>query len=260
MTKKGLDEIYNLIGENTPKKVSKNNSSKYSTSEIKKILGSGWEGYNKLNNEEDRLNFLLHHMYDLSHHDKKHYGYQDSNRPTYNLLVSANDLIERLEGIKKWKKFNKPSEGELKRLKFFNSKKYSEKKNEITEYENFLANHPKAIEMSDNQIRKYEQALSKRIYAGIKEISKKSPESLKNYQNIKNLLDYISQIENKSDSKLEKSLVVISIGSLLASIFFISNNLTGNVVADISQKTSGIAGVGLFFVGLISFIFAKNKF
>ena len=57
---------------------------------------------------------------------------------------------------------------------------------------------------------------------------------------------------------LEKSLVVLSVASILASAFFISNNITGNAILTATSNDSGIIGAGLFVLGLLSFILAKN--
>ena len=57
---------------------------------------------------------------------------------------------------------------------------------------------------------------------------------------------------------LEKSLAVLSVASILASAFFISNNITGNAILTATSNDSGLIGAGLFVLGLISFIFARN--
>ena len=57
---------------------------------------------------------------------------------------------------------------------------------------------------------------------------------------------------------LEKSLAVLSIGSILASTFFISNNITGNAILTNTAESSGFIGAGLFVLGLVSFILARN--
>ena len=57
---------------------------------------------------------------------------------------------------------------------------------------------------------------------------------------------------------LEKSLSILSIGLVLASTFFISNNITGNAILTNTAESSGFVGAGLFVLGLVSFILAKN--
>ena len=114
-------------------------------------------------------------------------------------------------------------------------------------------------------IDKYLEALKRRedriINTGLKSLDKKYSSQREEIMN--NILNYIEKKsptnkirENKSG--LEKSLVVLSIGSLLASLLFVSNNLTGNVVLSSEPKTSMIFGAGLFVLGLVSFLFAKK--
>ncbi|KHO54866.1 MAG: hypothetical protein QT10_C0011G0047 [archaeon GW2011_AR19] len=57
---------------------------------------------------------------------------------------------------------------------------------------------------------------------------------------------------------LESSLSILSIALILASTFFISNNITGNAILTATPNSSGIIGAGLFVLGVISFILARN--
>ncbi len=59
-------------------------------------------------------------------------------------------------------------------------------------------------------------------------------------------------------NSLEKSLSIFSIASILASAFFISNNITGNAILTNNSNSSGIIGAGLFVLGVVSWIFARN--
>ena len=78
------------------------------------------------------------------------------------------------------------------------------------------------------------------------------------------LRKYISNDISFKDSiifdrfSLEKSLVVFSVASILASTFFISNNITGNAILTATPNSSGIIGAGLFVLGVVSWIFARN--
>ena len=70
-----------------------------------------------------------------------------------------------------------------------------------------------------------------------------------------------SQILKKyiKPSKLEKSLSIISIIFVLVGLFFISNNLTGNVVLpNIISNNSFFLGGGFFVLGILSFVLAKT--
>jgi len=52
----------------------------------------------------------------------------------------------------------------------------------------------------------------------------------------------------------------IALVGLLGSIFFLSSNLTGKVVADLTIQTSSFLGASLLIVGLIAgFLFFKNR-
>ena len=69
---------------------------------------------------------------------------------------------------------------------------------------------------------------------------------------------YLLRWRNK-DSALEKSVAVVSIISLIGSIFFLSPNLTGNVVGNMTNSTSNVLGTFLLFVGLIAGFFSLKK-
>jgi hypothetical protein len=59
---------------------------------------------------------------------------------------------------------------------------------------------------------------------------------------------------------LEGTLAIASIVGILAGIFFLSSNITGNAIADMTTKTTSFLGAGLLIVGLVAGAFAlKNK-
>ena len=62
---------------------------------------------------------------------------------------------------------------------------------------------------------------------------------------------------DKSSSGLEKSVATASIISLLASLFFVSNNITGNIIFSANSTTSNFLGIGLFILGLVGFLVAR---
>lgn len=45
----------------------------------------------------------------------------------------------------------------------------------------------------------------------------------------------------------------------LGSVFFMTNSFTGYVIRDISQKSSNLFGIGLFFIGIIGLYFWMQK-
>ena len=59
---------------------------------------------------------------------------------------------------------------------------------------------------------------------------------------------------------LERSLfAAVSIITLVASLFFISFNLTGNSVGNLSGNVLSLIGLGLFVLGIVAFIFFKTR-
>jgi len=66
--------------------------------------------------------------------------------------------------------------------------------------------------------------------------------------------------KRKFRSKLETTAATSSIISLLGGIFFLSSNLTGNVIGNMTNSTSNWIGGILFAVGLIgAFVYFKKK-
>ena len=56
------------------------------------------------------------------------------------------------------------------------------------------------------------------------------------------------------------ALIAVSIAGILAGIFFLSSNITGNAVANMTNSTSSFVGAGLLIIGLIAGAFAlKSK-
>lgn len=60
---------------------------------------------------------------------------------------------------------------------------------------------------------------------------------------------------NSQLGDLEKTTLITSIIFFLSGIFFLSNNLTGNVIINISNKTNSLLGFGLLTAGLIVGLF-----
>ena len=60
--------------------------------------------------------------------------------------------------------------------------------------------------------------------------------------------------------RLERSLfAAVSIISLIGSLFFISFNLTGNSIENLSRDGLSLLGVGLFVLGILGFVFFKTR-
>ena len=59
------------------------------------------------------------------------------------------------------------------------------------------------------------------------------------------------------EEKLEMSIMIFS---FITSFFFLSSNLTGNVIADLSAKTTSFLGAGLLIIGLVAdFFWLRNR-
>ena len=73
----------------------------------------------------------------------------------------------------------------------------------------------------------------------------------------KKALDLLEKQKGKM-SNLEKSLAVLSISSIMGGIFFLSPNLTGNVISNISKSSGNILGAILFVLGILGMFFIKK--
>ncbi len=57
----------------------------------------------------------------------------------------------------------------------------------------------------------------------------------------------------------DKLTSIIAIAGLGAGIFFFSNNITGNAIANLTTKTTSFLGAGLLIVGLVAGFFWMNR-
>lgn len=70
----------------------------------------------------------------------------------------------------------------------------------------------------------------------------------------------LESLESKTNSsRLEDSLAIISIGAILAGIFFLSPNLTGKVIGNISKSSGNVLGGLLFILGIVGSFFTLRK-
>lgn len=180
------------------------------------------------------------------------------------------------------KRFSKVKEGEsdfrkIRRIKSGEEGKYSLGSTEHTRY--FLTNElsgfnsrmnnggfSKAADREAWKIRnalvgnnyltkkektKYLDMFNKRIERGVNYLEKHPSEM--GFKEMGVLLKYSNQIERdiKKSSDIGKFFAVLSIGSVLAGIFFLSPNLTGNVIGNLAKNTSSIFGAGLFVLGVL---------
>ncbi|MBM3247087.1 hypothetical protein FJZ17_00920 [Candidatus Pacearchaeota archaeon] len=80
---------------------------------------------------------------------------------------------------------------------------------------------------------------------------------------IEHLISSIKRIQKKqrvTKRGLEKVAATASIIGVLGGIFFLSSNITGNAIADLTTKTTSFLGAGLLIVGLVAgFFYIKDK-
>lgn len=69
------------------------------------------------------------------------------------------------------------------------------------------------------------------------------------------------ETEDRGKGGLERTLnSILAIAGFGAGIFFLSNNITGNAIADTATKTTSFLGAGLVLVGLVAgFFWLKNR-
>jgi len=108
---------------------------------------------------------------------------------------------------------------------------------------------------------KYLEAFNKRVERGIKYLEKKENVTEEEKENLKRILSRSNVIGDylRKPSSLEKSLAVLSIGSVLAGIFFLSPNLTGNVIGNVAKNSGNILGGVLFILGIVGAFFTLKK-
>ncbi len=115
-------------------------------------------------------------------------------------------------------------------------------------------------------------------YGPFEKIKEKTPEGKTNYWGIKlknrkereltkEAIPYYQEFGrevgkeiNRRNQSLERQLLgIFSLAGFIASLFFLSSNITGDVVGDLSLKSSSIIGAGLFIMGLVAGFFCLRK-
>jgi hypothetical protein len=113
--------------------------------------------------------------------------------------------------------------------------------------------------------------MAKEQYLKAREITNlqaKKKSATSNYVNV-DAIDEIERLDRaieENDSKMRNKTLerrvslVITIAGLGAGIFFLSSNITGNAIADLSTNTTSFLGAGLFVVGLVAgFFWLKRR-
>jgi len=72
-------------------------------------------------------------------------------------------------------------------------------------------------------------------------------------------LEKIFSLEPPKSSLEHKFIPVIAGASIIGALFFLSPNLTGNIIGNLTKNNSNIMGLVLFVLGLIGFLFYFRK-
>jgi hypothetical protein len=124
--------------------------------------------------------------------------------------------------------------------------------------------------MNEKDKQKYIKSLSKRLDRtskfAIKYMQNNGEDvTQKRIEEVKDFLNYSKKIkedlpdEGNNNSSLEKTLKVIPLAFALAGVFFLSPNITGNVIGNMSNSGSNFLGAGLFFLGILGILLTRKK-
>lgn len=158
-----------------------------------------------------------------------------------------------------------------------------------TKQEGFLKD---AFEFVEEKLKgeervKYEQAIlrrAERLKNRLKQIYDKRPEASGNYSvplrrtrysdpalyeespastlihGINRIDKLIGKLRGREEGLAAKATAIISIIGLIGAIFFLSTNITGNAIANVTNSTSNIVGACLLVVGLVcSFFWLRRR-
>jgi hypothetical protein len=79
--------------------------------------------------------------------------------------------------------------------------------------------------------------------------------SVNRVQGYKRLEEYLRANPTPERTPAQTGVAVVSIVGLLAGIFFLGSNLTGNAIANMSYNATNFTSVALFLVGIVAGIF-----
>ncbi len=122
-----------------------------------------------------------------------------------------------------------------------------------------IAGELEKSDLKEYQKQKFAGSIQRRAYR----ISN-DPYVAKNHELDEMAIELVEEMEKKYGVKphpaLERSLSLIAVSGILGGIFFLSTNMTGNVIADLTTKTTSFLGAGLLVVGLVAgFFYIKSK-
>lgn len=111
-----------------------------------------------------------------------------------------------------------------------------------------------AAESEQRHIRTAEGFISNKHQIRYEAAREKSEEARRNAERLKKVL------AGKWNGLTGKTIAAIVIVSLIGGIFFLSTNITGNAIKNLTISTSSIIGAGLVVVGLgTGFYYFKNR-
>jgi len=158
--------------------------------------------------------------------------------------------------------------GETKETKYRGKKDYSPKqiadrignpKESPEDYKNRAEYHRLRAESysdSNNLVKYREHNKKAKVYDLLAEKTGEEP----TLEDTANALEKIAKEFRIDMKKHRKVISVISISGILSGLFFLSPNVTGNAIADMTTKTTSFLGAGLLIVGLVAgFFWLKGR-
>lgn len=93
------------------------------------------------------------------------------------------------------------------------------------------------------------------------EIDKRYNRLINEYgEDSKEVHDFERRYKMRKRRGVEESLAVIGVAGFILALFFLSTNLTGKVIGNLSTNNSTIIGIGLLVIGLVAgFFYLKNR-
>ena len=71
--------------------------------------------------------------------------------------------------------------------------------------------------------------------------------------------DFIEKTYVKKQEAVKSTIAVLGVAGIIAGLFFLSPNLTGNVIGNLTNSTSNYTGIILIALGVLGVYFYKKK-
>lgn len=148
---------------------------------------------------------------------------------------------------------------ELRRIAPEGAKRYLVKGEQIKNYYSFYLVPKKNPERKAEIMQLNEEALYRKAET-VKGTLAFSMLKFRLSRAIKNLQTTSKKKNEEDTSGLERFIAVISGIGILGSLFFLSPNITGNAISNLTTKTTSFLGVGLLIIGLVAgFFWLKRR-